>query len=174
MENYLILDPEAVADKVNNQQAPNLPPRKSRTDMLRELLDLGDSQVPLIAANTVALAAGRGHVLGSEKWAFDRRTRSQIEQTVDDAGHPWREQSARVERMHGSINDSPEDRWHAMNRLVDGKRVLWQLCGSGNTKDVFRADLATLQRGKPKIVRELVDILNEFKAEARRIANATV
>jgi len=177
IENYLILDPKAVGCELDDLISPKKVPAWDRARVLRRLITLGDSQVPMIAACSVSVANGAGHVFGKngiERWSRDVESRAGIEVKVDKAGHEWRSYAPDVERMHAAEESDAGLRWRAMNRLVDGKRILSQLCDSaGKERDKFRARLASRQKNT-RVVEELLEILEGFRREAIRMGREKV
>lgn len=181
LENYLILEPDAIARLNRDMTEPNqpLPPEDADSeDMLKKLIELGDSQVPLISMCARAVYRGEGHPVTHETWDLENLTREKLERQVrmkvgsaEEVEGEWREFERRVEILHAKEQKDLRIRWGEMNRLVDGKRILRQLCQQFRF-DTFRSHIASNQERNPAVIQEWVDILNEFKRESRRIAAA--
>lgn len=180
LENYLILDPDTIGRYAKDCRVPNAPlSDKYLSDMLRTLIELGDSQVPLIALCARACLKGEAHPVSLTTHALHERARQGTEREAReklgpeiDACSQWQALMTRIDAVHAGSQLESRDRWKAMNRLVDGKRILNQLRDK-LPLNTFRSQLATQQAGRKTVVAELVFILNEFKRESQRIAAAT-
>jgi hypothetical protein len=143
-------------------------PRKIRKTSVvaKELLDHCDALIPIMAYNILLHTKGRdAEPIG---FCVQDTDRTHIEQSilkkiVDDEKGEYKDIILNIENFKHNIDETPDDSFYKINRILDGKRLFKRLENHNKLRADYRFLLAIKIKEKGKIYIELFEMINVVK-----------
>ncbi len=143
-------------------------PRKIRetSKVAEELLDHCDALIPIMAYNVLLHKKGRkAEPIG---FCVQDTNRTRIEQRLlkkidDDEKEEYKNVILKIENFRQNIDDTPENSFIKINRILDGKRLFKRLENHNKLGADYRFLLARKIKEKGKIDSELFEVINGVK-----------